>query len=127
MNIDEFREYCLAKPETTEEFPFDNNTLVFKVMGKMFALTSLASWEKGDHSINLKCDPQKAEVLREQYPDDVFPGYHMNKKHWNTVNIDQSALNEKYIRYLINHSYELVVSKLPKAKKDFINDQLAKQ
>jgi predicted DNA-binding protein (MmcQ/YjbR family) len=127
MNIDEFREYCLAKPETTEEFPFDNNTLAFKVMGKMFALTSLASWEKGDHSINLKCDPQKAEVLREQYPDDVFPGYHMNKKHWNTVNIDQTALSEKYIRYLINHSYELVVSKLPKSKKDFINDQLAKQ
>ena len=127
MNIDEFREYCLAKPETTEEFPFDNSTLAFKVMGKMFALTSLSSWEKGDHSINLKCDPHKAEVLREQYPDDVFPGYHMNKKHWNTVNIDQSALSEKYIRYLINHSYELVVSKLPKARKDFINGQLAKQ
>lgn len=127
MNIDEFREYCLAKPETTEEFPFDNETLVFKVMGKMFALTSLVSWENGDHSINLKCDPQKADVLREQYPDDVFPGYHMNKKHWNTVNIDQTALSEKYIRYLINHSYELVVTKLPKAKKDFVNGQLAKK
>ena len=127
MNIDEFRDYCLAKPETTEEFPFDNDTLAFKVMGKMFALTSLANWEKGDHSINLKCDPQKAEVLREQYPDDVFPGYHMNKKHWNTVNIDQTVLSEKYIRYLINHSYELVVSKLPKAKRNLIKEQLTKE
>jgi len=127
MNIDEFRDYCLAKPETTEEFPFDNDTLVFKVMGKMFALTSLASWEKGDHSVNLKCDPEKSEMLREQYPDDVFPGYHMNKKHWNTVNIDQTVLSEKYIRYLINHSYELVVSKLPKAKRNLIKEQLTKE
>jgi predicted DNA-binding protein (MmcQ/YjbR family) len=100
MNINEFREYCLAKPETTEELPFDDNTLVFKVMGKMFALTSLKSWEEGDHSVNLKCDPQKSEMLRSEYPDDVFPGYHMNKKHWNTVNIDQTALSENYIRTL---------------------------
>lgn len=127
MNIDEFREYCLAKPETTEELPFDDNTLVFKVMGKMYALTSLKSWEEGDHSVNLKCDPQKSEMLRNEYPDDVFPGYHMNKKHWNTVNIDQTALSEKYIRYLINHSYELVVSKLPKAKRIWVKQQLNDQ
>jgi len=127
MNIDELRDYCLAKPETSEEFPFDKNTLVFKVMGKMFALTSLNSWEQGDRSINLKCDPQKAEMLREHYPDDVFPGYHMNKKHWNTVNIYQTALSEQYIRYLINHSYELVVSKLPKVKKERIKKQVSER
>ena len=122
MNIDEFREYCLIKPEITEEFPFDNHTLVFKVMGKIFALTSLLSRENGASSITLKCDPQKAELLREQYPENVFPGYHTNKKHWNTLHIDQSALSDTYIRYLIDHSYELVVDKLPKAKKNKINN-----
>ena len=124
MKIDEFREYCIAKPETTEELPFDENTLVFKVMGKMFALTSLRSWEEGDHSVNLKCDPKKSEMLRNKYPDDVQPGYHMNKKHWNTVNIDQTALSEKYVRYLIDHSYELVVSKLPKNQRSLVQEQL---
>ena len=124
MTIDEFREYCIAKPETTEELPFDENTLVFKVMGKMFALTSLRSWEEGDHSVNLKCDPKKSEMLRNKYPDDVQPGYHMNKKHWNTVNIDQTALSEKYVRYLIDHSYELVVSKLPKTQRSLVQEQL---
>ena len=124
MTIDEFREYCIAKPETTEELPFDENTLVFKVMGKMFALTSLRSWEEGDHSVNLKCDPKKSEMLRNKYPDDVQPGYHMNKKHWNTVNIDQTALSEKYVRYLIDHSYELVVSKLPKNQRSLVQEQL---
>lgn len=127
MRIDEFRDHCIAKPETTEEFPFDENTLVFKVMGKMFALTSLKSWEEGDHSVNLKCDPKKSEMLRDKYPDDVQPGYHMNKKHWNTVNIYQTALSEKYVRYLIDHSYELVVSKLPKAKRKKVQEQLKDQ
>ncbi len=127
MKIDDFREYCIAKPKTTEELPFDNNTLVFKVMGKMFASTSLKSWEEGDHSVNLKCDPKKSEMLRNKYPDDVQPGYHMNKKHWNTVNIDLTELSEKYVRYLIDHSYELVVSKLPKAKRIEVQKQLKDQ
>lgn len=121
MSIDEFRTYCLAKPGTTESFPFDNDVLVFKVLNKMFSLTSLKKWESGDHSINLKCDPEKAIDLREKYPDDVFPGYHMSKKHWNTVVIEYGNLSENFIRHLINHSYELVVSKLPKKERQKLN------
>lgn len=107
MNIEEFREYCLSKPHTTEGFPFDETTLVFKVTGKMFALTNIDLFE----STNLKCDPEKAEELREQYPDYIFPGYHMNKKHWNTVSVE---LEDKLMMELINHSYELVYKSLPK-------------
>ncbi len=107
MNIEEFREYCLSKPHTTEGFPFDETTLVFKVAGKMFALTNIDLFE----STNLKCDPEKAEALREQYPDYIFPGYHMNKKHWNTVSVE---LEDKLLVELINHSYELVYKSLPK-------------
>ena len=81
MNIDNFREYCLRKPGTTEEFPFDNETLVFKVMGKMYALSGLKSWEEGEPRINLKCDPERALELRADYPESVLPGFHMNKKH----------------------------------------------
>lgn len=117
MNIEEFRTYCLSKPEATEEFPFDNDTLVFKIKDKIFALTSLKKWEAGDHSINLKCDPNKAIEYREKYPDEVFPGFHMNKKHWNTVVVDGPQLSSKKIKYLINHSYELVVNKLPKSQR----------
>ena len=114
MNIEDFREYCLSKKGATEDFPFDESTLVFKVEGKMFALTSLQKWEEGDHSINLKCDPDYAIELRERFPDEVFPGYHMSKKHWNTVHVDRGRLGITKIHHLINHSYDLVVSKLPK-------------
>ncbi len=107
MNIEEFREYCMAKPGVTEEFPFDETTLVFKVMGKMFVLTDL----EGDWSLNLKCDPERAIELRETYPA-IRPGYHMNKTHWNTVAMDGS-LPEKLILELVDHSYQLVVDKLP--------------
>jgi predicted DNA-binding protein (MmcQ/YjbR family) len=107
MNIEEFREYCISKPGVTEEFPFDEWTLVFKVMGKMFALTNL----EGNWSLALKCDPQRAIELREQYPA-IQPGYHMNKVHWNTVLMDES-LSKKLILELIDHSYQLVVDKLP--------------
>lgn len=107
MNIENFREYCLLKTGVTEEFPFDENTLVFKVKGKMFALTNL----DGEWSLSLKCDPEKAIELREQYHA-IRPGYHMNKTHWNTVLMDGS-LNEKLICELIDHSYALVVNKLP--------------
>ena len=106
MNIEEFREYCMAKPGVTEEFPFDEVTLVFKVAGKVFVLTNL----DGDWSLNLKCDPERAIELREQYPA-IQPGYHMNKVHWNTVMMDGS-LSQKLILELIDHSYQLVVSKL---------------
>jgi len=118
MSIEEFRDFCLNNPGSSESFPFDDDILVFKVLNKMFALTSLKKWEEGDHSINLKCDPGKAIELREKYPDSVFPGYHMHKKHWNTVVIENTELSERYIRYLINHSYELVVSNLPKKDRE---------
>lgn len=118
MTIEEFREFCLSKPGSSESFPFDDDVLVFKVLNKIFALTSLKKWESGDHSINLKCDPDKAIKLREKYSNDVSPGYHMHKKHWNTIVIENTELSERYIRYLINHSYELVVSKLPKKDRE---------
>jgi predicted DNA-binding protein (MmcQ/YjbR family) len=112
MYIDEFREYCLNKPGTTEETPFGPDTLVFKVMGKLFALTDMNEFR----SINLKCDPGKAIELREKY-EGIRPGYHMNKKHWNTVETNGS-IPDSLLHYLINHSYELVVSKLPKKLKE---------
>jgi predicted DNA-binding protein (MmcQ/YjbR family) len=108
MNIEILREFCLAKPEVTESFPFDEETLVFKVCGKMFVLTDLA----GDLSINLKCDPELAIELRERYTA-VQPGYHMNKTHWNTVIID-GTVPDKLLKEWIDHSYWLVVSQLPK-------------
>jgi predicted DNA-binding protein (MmcQ/YjbR family) len=107
MNIEEFRAYCMLKPGVTEEFPFGEDTLVFKVMGKMFALTNL----DGDWSLNLKCDPERAIELREKYPA-IQPGYHMSKVHWNTVMMDGS-LSRDFILQLIDHSYQLVVDKLP--------------
>lgn len=112
MNIEDFRDYCLAKPGTTEEMPFDEDTLVFKVSGKMFALCSLSEYEKG---IALKCDPEEAVLLREQYTQ-VLPGYHMSKKHWNTV-LPEAGLTLEFIKSLIDQSYALVVAKLPKAQK----------
>lgn len=115
MNIEEFRIYCIEKAHVTECFPFDQDTLVFKVADKMFTATSLAKWEKGDKSVNLKCDPEKAISLREEY-ESIIPGYHMNKKHWNTVDIDNGELPESLIKQLIDHSYELVVKSLTKKR-----------
>ena len=112
MDIVSYRDYCISKRGVTETFPFDQDTLAFKVMEKMFALTSLKKWEEGDHSINLKCDPEKAIALREKYQA-VQPGYHMAKKHWNTVKFNDD-LPDKMILELIDHSYELVVKSLPK-------------
>jgi predicted DNA-binding protein (MmcQ/YjbR family) len=111
MNIEELREYCLIKKGVTESFPFDETTLVFKVMDSMFALTDL----EADLSVNLKCDPEKAMELRERYPS-VIPGYHMNKKHWNTVLIDGS-IPDSLIFSWIDHSYELVVQGLSQMKR----------
>jgi len=105
MDIEKVRLYCLEKPEVTEGFPFDDTTLVFKVKNKMFALLNL----EGKLSINLKCDPEKAIELREHYPY-VLPGYHMNKKHWNTVLLDQIT-DDALIRSWIDDSYALVAKK----------------
>lgn len=104
MNIEAFHAYCMSKKGVEETFPFDEQTLVFKVMGKMFALTGL---EYADFRVNLKCDPDWALELREQYPD-VQPGWHMSKKHWNTVYFEQE-LEDGFLRELIDHSYDLVV------------------
>jgi len=112
VNIEEIRDYCSNKKGVTEGFPFDETTLVFKVFDKMFALTNL----DGDLSINLKCDPDKAIELRELYSA-VIPGYHMNKKHWNTIQMDGSVPDNK-IQEWIDHSYTLVYDKLPKKIKD---------
>lgn len=115
MNVEELREYCLGKKEVTEGFPFDDTTLVFKVMGKMFALVNL----DGEPAVNLKCDPEKAIMLREQYPA-VTPGYHMNKRMWNTVQLDGSV-PATIIMQWIDHSYEETVKKLPAFKRKIID------
>ncbi|GGE11455.1 MmcQ/YjbR family DNA-binding protein [Psychroflexus salis] len=120
MEIDEYRTYCLSKAQTTESFPFDEDVLVFKVAGKMYALASLKKWEAGEHRINLKCNPDEAIQLREKYPDEVFPGYHMDKKHWNTVVVNGPNLSLQQIQNFIDQSYDLVVSKLPKKKREEI-------
>ncbi len=112
MNIEEYRDYCLSKPGVTEELPFGPETLVFKVMGKVFALTGLDLFK----SVNLKCDPDRAIQLRESY-EGIKPGYHMNKRHWNTIETDGSV-PDKLLYELIDHSYGLVVSSLPKKIKD---------
>lgn len=115
MNIEVFREYCLAKKGVTEEFPFDEQTLVFKVMGKMYALCAL---ERLPPQVNLKCDPERSIRLREEYDGAIIPGYHMSKLHWNTLLLND--LHPKLIAELVDHSYELVVSKFTKKlKADF--------
>ena len=109
MNIEEFRNYCMAKAGVTEELPFGPDILVFKVMGKIFAITGLDNFE----FINLKCDPEKAVELREKH-DSIKPGYHMNKKLWNSVYLETP---DNLICELIDHSYELIVESLPKKVK----------
>ena len=115
MHIEQLREYCIAKKGVTEHFPFDDVTLVFKVMGKMFALVGLNHWEKGETNINLKCDPDWAEELRGEY-ESVNAGWHMSKKHWNTVTLNDDA-SDAFAFELIDHSYELVVKGLTKKLK----------
>ena len=116
MDIEFYREYCIKKPGVTEGFPFDNNTLVFKVMGKMFAICDVDLFT----SVNLKCDPERAILLREQY-DSIIPGYHMNKMHWNTIMMD-GTISDKLFLELIDHSYELIVESLPKKLKAELDD-----
>lgn len=111
MTLDFFYEYLLSKKGVTEHFPFDQDALVFKVGNKMIALTSLSEWEKGSPSVNLKCNPDKAIWLRSEYGG-ILPGFHMNKKHWNTVLINDDV-PDILIKQLINHSYELVFNSLP--------------
>ena len=111
MHVEELRAYCLAKKYATECFPFDEQTLVFKVAGKMFAFIGL---EHHPARVNLKCDPDWAVELRETY-EAVLPGYYSNTKHWNTV-VLESALSTDFIKELIDHSYKMVVKAMPKKK-----------
>jgi predicted DNA-binding protein (MmcQ/YjbR family) len=112
MNLENYYEYCLSKKGVTEHFPFDEDTLVFKVGGKMFALSSLVQWEKGEPSINLKCDPDRAQELRAEYSN-IRPGFHMSKVHWNTITVN-GELSTAMVKELIDHSYDLVFKSLTK-------------
>ena len=111
MNIEEFRDYCLTKSGATEGTPFGEETLVFKVGGKIFAIASL---DDVPARVNLKCDPERALDLRDRY-EEVQPGYHMNKKHWNTIELG-GRLPDTELRALIDHSYELVAGRQRKRK-----------
>jgi predicted DNA-binding protein (MmcQ/YjbR family) len=120
MDIESFRQYCLQKPGVEETFPFGPDTLVYKVMGKIFAITGL---EAESFRVNLKCDPERAIDLRDEYPDQIIPGWHMNKQHWNTVFFEEGLSNE-LLRELIDQSYLLIVDSLPpkvKAQWDELN------
>ncbi|MEM6318530.1 MAG: MmcQ/YjbR family DNA-binding protein [Bacteroidota bacterium] len=117
MDIETFRNYCLSKKGVEETFPFDEETLVFKVMGKMFALTS---FRREDFRVNLKCDPERAVELREEYSQ-ITAGYHMSKKHWNTVEME-AGLSDEFLLELVNHSYDLVVQKLKKADREVLKN-----
>jgi predicted DNA-binding protein (MmcQ/YjbR family) len=122
MNLDDVRTYCLKKKgKITEEFPFDEETLVFKVFGKMFLLTNV---NEIPLSMNLKCDPERALEWRERYPS-VTPSYHMNKKLWNTVNVD-GMVPESIVYTMIDHSYEEVVKGLPKKIRSVVNAPVKK-
>ena len=116
MDIESFRNYCVHKPGVTEEFPFDEKTLALKVLGKIFAITNIDSFV----SLNLKADPEQAILQREQY-EAVQPGYHMNKKHWNTIYLDGS-IPDKILLKWIDESYHLVVKSLPVKSQKLLNN-----
>lgn len=116
MNIEELRDYCLNFPFTTESLPFDDSALVFKVFDKMFALISLEKkW------INLKCDPDRSLDLREEYQC-LSPGYHMSKKHWNTIYLEELDMSKEMLKELVQHSFDLVSQKLRKAEKEQLRE-----
>lgn len=114
MNIESLRDYCLMKPGVAETLPFGPDTLVFKVLDKMFLLVGLNDPE----SFNVKCDPERAVSLREEY-EEVQPGYHMNKTHWNTVFMN-GRLTDSQLKEMIDHSYGLIVASLPKSKQELL-------
>lgn len=127
MTLDSFLQYCLAKPGVTEEYPFEGECAWLKVGGKMFALVNITEMKMGEdivppfHFANLKCDPERAIELRETY-DEVRPGWHMSKKHWNTIYFNGS-LKDSMIKELTDHAYDLVVDKLPKKIKDNLSNE----
>lgn len=118
MNIQQLYEYCLSKKGVTEHFPFDEDTLVFKVGGKMFCLTSIKNWEHGIPSLNLKCNPEKAVELRAEF-EAIKEGYHMSKIHWNTVSYNSDVSNKMMLE-MIDDSYNLVFKSLTKKNQNLI-------
>ncbi|MFC0776310.1 MmcQ/YjbR family DNA-binding protein [Terrimonas alba] len=116
MDIEQLRDYCLSKKAAEETLPFGPDTLVYKVGDKVFLLTGLNAEQL---SFNVKCDPDKAIELREEFPC-VLPGYHMNKKHWNTIVVDGSV-STKQLKEWIDHSYDLVINSLPKKTREELN------
>lgn len=113
MTLQQIQEFCESKSHVEPSFPFDEDTLVYKVAGKMFALISLSKWENGNPFINLKCDPEYAIQLREEH-ENIQPGYHSSKKHWNSLYLKDNDIPSKLLCELITHSYDLVVSRLTK-------------
>ena len=111
--IDAIQSFCLKKEQSTEEFPFDESTLVYKVLGKIFALCPLEAWEQGKPSITLKCDPDYADELRNDY-DSIHSGFHTNKTHWNTIYLNNCSFSPEFLFELIDHSYAMVVKNMPK-------------
>jgi predicted DNA-binding protein (MmcQ/YjbR family) len=120
MNAEEIRTYCLAKKGVEESFPFGGDVLVFKILDKIFALMSL---ESRPLRINLKMDEKLVPVYREKY-NGVLEGYHMNKKHWNTILTEESDVSARMLSWMIDHSYEMVLSKLPKSAREELNNSL---
>lgn len=118
MNVETFRDWCLCFPECEETLPFDESTLCFKTAGKIFAIIDL----NDPDSVNLKADPEQAIAWREQHSDAVFPGYHMNKTHWNTVHFDRSV-SDNLIKEMIHHSWKQVVAGMPKKKRELLLQQ----
>jgi predicted DNA-binding protein (MmcQ/YjbR family) len=116
MNIEELRAYCLSKKYVTESLPFDEKTLVFKVANKMFVIAPLDKWEKGEASINLKCDPNYTVELREKY-ESIYAGPYVSNKHWNTIAIFKGELTTNFIIHLVDHSYDMVVKGFTKKLK----------
>jgi len=121
MDIEQLRDFCLQKKGVTESFPFDQDVLVFKVAEKIFALSSLNQWEEGLQSVNLKCDPEYALELRYTH-ESIEPGFHMNKKHWNTIRIYKGELSNELLSKLITHSYDMVVKGLTKKQRNALNN-----
>ena len=115
MNLEELREYCLSLPHVTEDMPFGEDILVFRICNRIFVLTSL---ESVPLRVSLKCNPDRAIELREQYPDKIIAGYHLNKKHWNTVLLE--GLPPALIKEMIQHSYDQVLAKVPKKEREML-------
>jgi predicted DNA-binding protein (MmcQ/YjbR family) len=120
IDVETIRAYCLSKKAASESFPFDEDTLVFKVLGKMFALVPLKKWESGTATLNLKADPDYALELRASYTS-IRPGFHMNKKHWNTLYLHEGELELSLVKTLIDHSYDRVVMGMTKKMRAQLN------